>query len=49
VRFQKPILLPSTVAFITFEHTIDGTTGSAFVVRGTKKPVPHLGGTIRPL
>jgi acyl dehydratase len=45
VRFQKPILLPSTVAFTTFS----AGDGDAFVVRGTSKPVPHLGGTIRSL
>jgi acyl dehydratase len=45
VRFQKPILLPARVAFTTFEA--DG--GTAFVVQGTKKPEPHMGGTIRGL
>jgi acyl dehydratase len=44
VRFLKPVLLPTTVAFTTFP--IDD--GDAFTVRGASKPVPHLAGTIRP-
>jgi acyl dehydratase len=45
VRFLKPVLLPTTVAFTTFRTE----TGDAFTVRGATKPVPHIGGTIRAL
>ena len=45
VRFLKPVLLPTTVAFTTFA-TDDG---DAFTVRGASKDTPHLAGTIRKL
>ena len=45
VRFLKPVLLPTTVAFTPF-HTEDG---EAFTIRGTAKPTPHLVGAITPL
>jgi acyl dehydratase len=43
VRFLKPVLLPTTVAFTTF--ALKG--GDAFTIRGASKPVPHISGTIR--
>jgi acyl dehydratase len=44
VRFLKPLLLPSKVAFATFPY--EG--GDAFTIRGASKDTPHLAGTIRP-
>jgi acyl dehydratase len=53
VRFLKPVLLPTTVAFTTFRFTPRGAGGGkdvdAFTVRGTSKNTPHLAGTITPL
>jgi acyl dehydratase len=42
VRFQKPVLLPTTVGFAA-EQTGDGWE---FSVRGTKNGTPHLHGTV---
>jgi acyl dehydratase len=43
VRFLKPLLLPSKVAFTTFSFE----DGDAFTIRGASKDTPHLAGTIR--
>jgi hypothetical protein len=45
VRFLKPLLLPSTVAFTTFRHA----DADAFTIRNAAKGTPHLAGTITPL
>lgn len=44
-EFRKPILLPTTVVF---GSSVDGDA-LTFGVRGTRKPVPHLVGHVRPL
>jgi acyl dehydratase len=49
VRFQKPLLLPSKVAFTTFAHEVDGKAGEAFTISNASKGTPHLAGTITPL
>ena len=46
VRFLKPVLLPTTVAFTTVPLR---ATREAFTVRGTSKNTPHLAGKITPL
>ncbi|MDO6575462.1 hypothetical protein Q4528_15205, partial [Staphylococcus pasteuri_A] len=49
VRFLKPLLLPSTVAFTTFRYDIGGTEADAFTIRNASKNTPHLAGTITPV
>jgi hypothetical protein len=45
VRFLKPVLLPTTVAFTTFRSG----DADAFTVRGKSKNTPHLAGKITSL
>lgn len=49
VRFLKPLLLPSKVAFTTFAYRVDGKEAEAFTVRNASKDTPHLAGSITPL
>jgi acyl dehydratase len=49
VRFLKPLLLPSTVAFTTFRYQVGGQDVDAFTIRNAAKDTPHLAGSITPL
>ncbi|MDV6011051.1 MaoC/PaaZ C-terminal domain-containing protein [Haloechinothrix sp. LS1_15] len=45
VRFKQPVLLPSTVAFTSWQND----EGVSFELWHSRKPKPHLDGTITPL